>query len=162
MCITGRPAEAGDLAEFERLYVGLLEFDRAHHPQGGSPEFAAIVEARRANARTQLDRGDRRMVLVAAHPNGSLAGYAIILLIDPGPASTDGTALTGVVYELYVDDATRGSGAGSALMDGAERWFRERGAQRVKIEAFAWNEPAIAFYQRRGYVLSDVILTRRL
>lgn len=162
MSITVRPAEAGDLAEFERLYVGLLEFDRTHHPQGELHEFAAIVEARRANAPTQLDGGDQRVVLVAAHPNGPIAGYAIILLTDPGPASTDGTALTGVVYELYVDDAARGSGAGSALMDGAERWFRERGAQRVKIEAFVWNEPAIVFYQRRGYVLSDVTLTRRL
>jgi GNAT superfamily N-acetyltransferase len=140
-----RPAEPGDAEQFERLYVGLLEFDRPHHPQGDATEFAAIMEARRTNARAQIHSDARRTLLVADLPGEQLVGYAIILLTDPGPASTDGTTLTGVVYELFVDEAARGYGAGSALMDAAEQWFRERGAQRVKIEAYAWNDDAIAF-----------------
>jgi GNAT superfamily N-acetyltransferase len=162
MGVIVRPAREGDLAAFERLYLGLLEFDRPHHPQGRLPEFDAIRAARLTNARLQLEGHDRHALLVAQASGDGVVGYAILRLTDPRAASTDGTALTGVVYELFVDETARGSGAGSALMDAAEQWFRERGATRVKIESFAWNHAAITFYERRGYAITDVILTRWL
>jgi GNAT superfamily N-acetyltransferase len=160
--VTVRPAEERDYSAFEALYLGLLEFDRAHHPQRDTLAFDDIILARRANARAALASAGRRQTLVATYPNNALPGYVIIHLDDPGPASTDGTMLTGVIYEFYVDPAARGAGVGVALMLAAEQWFRERGAQRVKVESFAWNTDAIVFYERRGYAISDVILTRWL
>ena len=160
--VSVRAAEERDYPAFEALYLGLLEFDRAHHPQRDSPEYDAIVAARRASARTAMASDERRRTFVATYPLSVILGYISIYLDDPGPASTDGTMLTGVIYELFVDAAARGSGAGVALVRVAERWFREHGAQRVKVESFAWNAEAIAFYERRGYSISDVILTRWL
>lgn len=162
MQVTVRAAEERDYQAFEALYVGLLEFDRAQHPQRDTPAYGDILAARRAQARSALASAERRQTLVATYPWKSIHGYAIIYVDDPGLASTDGTMLTGVVYELFVGPAARGAGIGVALMLAAEQWFRERGAQRVKVESFAWNTDAIAFYERRGYAISDVILTRWL
>lgn len=162
MELTIRPIKEDDYEQFEQLYLDLLEFDRVWHPQRDEPEFERIVAARRAKAREQLVDREHHALLIATNPSKITIGYTIIHIVDPGPASTDGAMLTGVVHELYVTAAARGSGAGSALMEAAEAWFRERGAKRVKVEAFAWNTEAIRFYERRGYAVSDVILTRWL
>ena len=50
-----------------------------------------------------------------------------------------------VLAALHVDPDLKGQGIGSAMMDAAEA----RGAARLEVRAF--NEPAIRFYEARGW-----------
>jgi GNAT superfamily N-acetyltransferase len=55
------------------------------------------------------------------------------------------------VARLWVDDAHRGQGAGSRLMDAAEQYAREQGATNASLDTFGYQ--ARPFYEKRGYRL---------
>ena len=56
-----------------------------------------------------------------------------------------------VVQALIVEEAARGSGLGSKLMQNAECWARERGLTSVSLHTQIARDDAIAFYRRLGY-----------
>ena len=49
------------------------------------------------------------------------------------------------------DDAARGKGVGTALMDAVERAAAVSGARMIVLETQFCNENAIAFYRKRGF-----------
>ena len=53
------------------------------------------------------------------------------------------------IHVLWVDDAGRGRGLGSALLETCERRARELGAHSARLDTFDWQ--AEAFYGRHGY-----------
>lgn len=56
------------------------------------------------------------------------------------------------IKRLYLDPSVRGTGLASRLMDLLEEAAREAGADRVVLHTGARQLPAIALYERRGYV----------
>ena len=62
------------------------------------------------------------------------------------------------VEELVVTEESRRSGIGRALMDRAEAWARQGGAERMQLSLYAANAAATDFYGSLGF--SD--LTRTL
>jgi GNAT superfamily N-acetyltransferase len=61
-----------------------------------------------------------------------------------------------------VPEAWQGRGAGRALMNAAEAWAREHGAERLHLNVWEFNEGAIAFYERLGYVTFSRNMWRKL
>lgn len=53
------------------------------------------------------------------------------------------------VEVLWVADAARGQGLGSALLHEAEQQARALGAQQAALETFEWQAPR--FYEKQGY-----------
>src|ERR1017187_2181711 len=69
----------------------------------------------------------------------------------------------GWVYYLAVDPRYWGDGIGSALMTAAEEWLRSRGAVKIQLMVRTENDDALGFYDKIGYVESDVkVRSRRL
>ncbi len=58
---------------------------------------------------------------------------------------------------LAIDPDHQASGLGKAIMSGAEKYARERGAQRIRISVINLREPLIAWYERQGYSRTGVI-----
>jgi N-acetylglutamate synthase-like GNAT family acetyltransferase len=52
---------------------------------------------------------------------------------------------------VTIDSAEWGRGIGSALLDRAEQWARERGCERLWLVTTNDNLRALYFYQRRGF-----------
>ena len=46
----------------------------------------------------------------------------------------------------------RGRGVGSALVQAAESWARERGLHKLNLEVWPHNEAAIALYRKSGFI----------
>lgn len=52
--------------------------------------------------------------------------------------------------DLVVAESMRGTGLGTALLDQVVKYGAERGVKRINWEVIDWNEPAIAFYEKKG------------
>ncbi|MBU2949927.1 GNAT family N-acetyltransferase [Tamlana agarivorans] len=52
--------------------------------------------------------------------------------------------------DLIVSQAMRGSGLGTALLDQVIKHGHQLGVKRINWEVIDWNEPAIAFYEKKG------------
>lgn len=85
---------------------------------------------------------------VVARRGDDVVGF---VTFQPEPETLAQDVPRGVVTNLYVRDADRGEGVGSALLAVAETTLVERGAERIALEVLATNEAARTFYRRRGY-----------
>ena len=56
-----------------------------------------------------------------------------------------------LLEDLFVSEAARGSGLGSALLEGAIESARGHGCRRVELDVNERNEPAHALYERHGF-----------
>jgi ribosomal protein S18 acetylase RimI-like enzyme len=84
--------------------------------------------------------------------------YNIVALLD-GRAGAMASGLPGDsgAYELrsvWVSPRTRGRGIGDQLIAAVETWARQSGATTLKLAVIPGNEPAIALYQRNGFVVT--------
>ncbi|MBA2275659.1 MAG: GNAT family N-acetyltransferase [Chloroflexi bacterium] len=103
-----------------------------------------------AEARAATD-GARRAWFIAEAPAS-----------EPEPAAPVGLVLVrrrppdvALVFSMWVDSRVRRGGVGRALIDTAERWAGSWGAERIVLWVVAGNEPAIRFYQRLGFMVTE-------
>ncbi|MCL6296285.1 GNAT family N-acetyltransferase [Jejuia spongiicola] len=52
--------------------------------------------------------------------------------------------------DLIVSEKMRGSGLGTALLNEVVKYGHNLGVKRINWEVIDWNEPAIAFYEKKG------------
>ena len=52
--------------------------------------------------------------------------------------------------DLVVSETMRGSGLGTALLNEVVKYCAKQGVKRISWEVLDWNEPAIAFYEKKG------------
>ncbi len=81
-------------------------------------------------------------VFVARDGAGTATGMAA--LVDRGDA-------TGELKRLFVDEAGRGQGVATAVMDALEAAARAQGIHTLQLETGPKQLAAIALYERRGY-----------
>ncbi len=66
------------------------------------------------------------------------------------------------VHDLVVADALRGRGGGKALLERAEAFAREAGAERMRLHVLANNRAAVAAYQSAGYAPYETCFEKTL
>ncbi|CAL9372737.1 N-acetyltransferase family protein [Streptomyces sp. enrichment culture] len=100
--------------------------------------------------------------------------YSIVALLD-GRAVGMAAGLPGdggacELRSVWVSPQARGRSVGDRLTAAVEGWARQRGATTLKLAVLPDNEPAVALYQRNGFVdtgelgdlLSDGVTRERL
>ncbi|WP_318343476.1 GNAT family N-acetyltransferase [Flagellimonas baculiformis] len=80
-----------------------------------------------------------------AETDGGIAGIA---LVYPRYSTWKGPVIH--LEDLIVSKKMRGSGLGTALLDEVVRYGHGLGVKRICWEVLDWNEPAIAFYEKKG------------
>ncbi len=80
-----------------------------------------------------------------AEADGAIVGMA---LVYPRYSTWKGPVIH--LEDLIVTEKMRGSGIGNALLTAVVRYGNELGVKRICWEVLDWNEPAIAFYEKKG------------
>ncbi|RWD94296.1 MAG: GNAT family N-acetyltransferase [Mesorhizobium sp.] len=127
-----RPHVVADNAGLAQLFV---EMQRHYHVP--CPSFETII-ADLAGLPAGVE------ILVAE--TDTIVGFAIFSTIYPGPGLRGGFFLK----ELFVSEASRGSGAGRLLMQALARTALERGHGRVDWTADRENQRLLTFYDSLG------------
>jgi RimJ/RimL family protein N-acetyltransferase len=137
---TVREAEPGDAGRLVELAREVGAEEEGWLITGG--EWRSAGEERRYLR--SLRRHAHAAVFVA-DTDGTIVGRLSISR-DPHPGS-EHVADVG----LMVARGHRRRGAGTALMEAAERWARGAGVRKLELHVFPYNAAAIALYENLGY-----------
>jgi len=108
---------------------------------------------------TQLAEQDV-LVLVAESDGGVVAGY-LYATVEPR-SWRDLRDEAGFVHDVVVDEAFRGRGIATALVEAAASWFTSRGLPRLVLWTATHNPAAQRLFTRLGFRQTMVEMTREL
>jgi ribosomal protein S18 acetylase RimI-like enzyme len=152
-----RAATRSDLPVIGRLGASLM---RAHHAYDRARFMSPGAHPEHAYARflgSQLDQPD--VAIFVAEDDG-VVGY-VYAGIEP-ISWKELRDECGYVHDLVVDEAHRGKGVGTALMDAALAWMTERGLARVVLWTAQPNEGAQHLFDRLGFRRTMIEMTKEL
>jgi GNAT superfamily N-acetyltransferase len=141
-----RRLEDSDRDSWQRLWEGYLHFYRGE-----------VSPAVTDGTFTRLCAADSGLVgLVAVTAEERLVGFAH-LIFHP---STWSSAPYCYLEDLFVDPASRGTGAAKELIEAVYQQADESGASRVYWETQEFNSPARSLYDTVGHRTSFIIYER--
>jgi GNAT superfamily N-acetyltransferase len=155
---TIRRAEPRDAGALGLLGAALM---RTHVAFDSQRFLAAGDHAERGYAsflRSQLD--DDEVVVFVAERDGRIIGYVYAGLEPMSWKELRGPA--GFIHDVVVDDESRSGGAGTALIEAAVAWLKERGAPRVVLWTADRNQAAQRLFARLGFRRTMIEMTREL
>ena len=149
------PADVGSLAD---IYQASAEHHQRLDPSlYSTPDYLALRE--RYAKRLPLP-GDEEILV--AEVDGEVVGW-IEMLLRPatGQPRMMRDALS-VALDIAVLPEHRGHGVGSLLVEAAETWATERGAEVMTLSTHVANFDAIRFYQERhGFRTTGILMMKR-
>ena len=153
-----RAATKADLPALGRLAVQLV---RLHHDFDAARFMAATDQTERGYGSylgTQLT--ERGTTVLVATVESTVVGYAWGSLDGIDYMSLRGPA--GVLHDLVVDEAQRGRGIGSLLLDAVIAALEATGARQFVLSTAARNESAQRLFARHGFRPTMLEMTRDL
>ncbi|MCC3861862.1 GNAT family N-acetyltransferase [Pseudemcibacter aquimaris] len=105
-----------------------------------------------------LDNKDVIQQILIAEDNGERLGFIQV------EESEDEVSLEtcAKIQLLAVTKEAQGKGVGSALMNRAVRWAKEKGFRLISLEVFANNKNARAFYEAQGFQNDTMFMVKPL
>ena len=102
--------------------------------------------------------GDPDRPIFVAVENGKVYGYAFCIRkeVTNHPVLADAKEL--YIDDLCVDASARGKGVGTLLYQAAVALAKEMGLNRVTLNVWAFNESALAFYEKCGMKVQRMIM----
>jgi GNAT superfamily N-acetyltransferase len=148
MDVTIRNAAHRDLDRMVALLEALFAIEA---------DFIVDKSRQQRGLRLMLDGcGKHRCVKVAETGDQVVAMCTAQMMV-----STAEGALSALVEDLVVAERMRGHGIGKALLAAVETWARQHGATRLQLLADKGNSPALEFYQRQGWAVTQLICLRK-
>lgn len=146
MTITIRLATLDDYAAFCNL---MAQIDTLHREQEPTVFREAIPARDRPFFEMWLDSRGRR--LLVAEADGQVVGLVMaeVIYTPNFPILKPRTYVH--VDTLVVDANAQRQGIGQALMGAVHEWAESRDIHEVQLGVWAFNQGAIAFYERLGY-----------
>jgi GNAT superfamily N-acetyltransferase len=146
--VTIRRAIPADMAEMQRLNKALYTYENSHrlyedsfdlewtYSEAGNKYFRELLSDV-PNSTAFVAESDGKVIGYLA------AGYREIIYRAGSPVAE--------IENMCVEEGSRRSGVGRALVETFKQWAEARGAKRLRVTAFAGNAIAISFYRKCGF-----------
>jgi len=141
------PADAPRIAD---IYVAMARHHAALDPAEYRVPQHDDVAARFGSELEAADDADLHLV---AEVDGLVVGQLDAFTRPQPPAGSMRVPRQSALIGIAVDEGWRGRGVGSALMQAAETWARERGLDSLELDVAGPNNDARRLYDRLGYGL---------
>jgi GNAT superfamily N-acetyltransferase len=133
----------------------ILDFIRKKATFDGVPH---LVEATEEQLATELFELRPVAFVLFAEIDGRVVGFAIYFLTFSSFLARPGIWLD----DLFVEESSRGQGAGKALLSHLGKLADQREYGRIEWVTAAHNAKGLAFYQRNGARVQDTVRVLRL
>lgn len=144
-----RLAEAKDLARIAELWEEVAECHARIDSRFGKPAADGKEKVRKWMGEAIGKDAKEGRVLLVAEVGGEVVG-ALHGQMSVSPPALAGPAV-GMISDLYVDEAVRRRGVGRKLVEASMRWFKEHGAEAVKMSVAVRNEGGVRFWEAMGF-----------
>lgn len=162
MSVRVREAAAADVATLARLYGEFHSFHVA-----GVPDLLRNPDPGEANP-VDFERqviaivADEDALMLLAEERGAAVGFAEAYLRTDERTPFTHERRYVLLQSVGVTTASRGRGAGRALVDAVERWARSRGAVELRLNTWDFDGGPLGFYERLGYTTQKRRLVKLL
>jgi GNAT superfamily N-acetyltransferase len=165
MSVTVRPARSGDGAGIAQVWLSTAAYyshlDPGHFQVPRAEGLAQGWE-------DELGHDNVNSLRLVAEADGSVIGWLSARIELPEDSA--GMQLTRehgwtrlAVDALLVDRDQWRHGAGTALLEAAEAWGRDRGAQVARLDTYAHSPVSVPFYEdRMGYQRRSIVFQKQL
>ena len=119
-------------------------------------EFKSDRDAQVRGLKSVIENNDVGDILVVRDNDHVIAMVNVLYTV-----STALGARVGILEDMVVSSAGRGSGVGSKLLERAMEFAKEKGCQRITLLTDNDNEGAHRFYQKHGFSLSTMVAFRK-
>lgn len=120
-------------------------------------EFKSNRDAQIRGLKLVIENDDIGDILVVRENENVIAMVNILYTV-----STALGARVGILEDMVVSSAGRGTGIGSKLLERALEFARDKGCQRMTLLTDHDNDTAHRFYQKHGFELSTMVAFRKL
>lgn len=165
MGVTIRLARRGDGAGIARAWLSSAAYYARLDPEHFQvPRAVGLAEG----WDDQLGQGGDDSLQLVAESGGRVIGWLSARIEPPGEeAAGQLTREHGwtrlVVDALIVDRDHWRQGAGTRLLEVAEAWGRDRGAQVARLDTYAHSPVSVPFYEdRMGYHRRSIVFQKQL
>ena len=141
-----RPAQKSDAASLAALSIEV--WIGTYLKRGVNAFFAEFALSEFTTARFEAILDDGQDLLMVSENEDGIDGY--IRLAESRAAPVDGLSDLEIVT-FYVQPRHHGKGIGSALLDIAIDYMREKGRPSIWLTTNSENTPAIDFYLAKGF-----------
>lgn len=66
------------------------------------------------------------------------------------------------IFDIFVEESERKKGYGEFMLGWLEQKTKELGHHEISLHAFNYNRPAISLYEKFGYQVTNVYMTKKL
>ena len=146
MAIQVRPARRDELTRVNELRRMVSDVHVQGRPDIFRPGFCEALER---HVYEEFD-GEESDIIVAL-VDGVIAGFATVQYIRRPESPYSFARDFYRVEEFGVDAAYRRQGVATALVDYMKNDAREKGFNRIELDAWAFNEGALTFYENAGF-----------
>ena len=148
MNITIRKAQNSDSKGVLRLLEQIAEL----HHQGRPDIFKGNTKKYTEDELSEILKDKDKPTFVAVDDSDKVLGYVFCMV-----AETKGHAVLKNSRSLYIDDfcvdrSLRGQNIGKKLFEAVKSYAYETGAYNIDLNVWEFNEGAIEFYQKCGFV----------
>ncbi len=151
--MTIRPAQPSDREFVLAMADRLVSFDvpsfrtKDELAEGDRRALAAWFERLQHDSPVEAQGAEADEAMFVAELDGKPAGCAYLVTLVDYFSERPHAHLS----VLAVSAEAEGKGVGSALLDRSEAWARERGSDRLTLNALVTNSRARGIYERRGF-----------
>lgn len=114
------------------------------------PRFTTSLIANEVMAKwVEENIQDRNSLVIVAMHQERVVGYCLGMILENPPVVTE--PLYGYISEIAVEEAFRRKGIGGTLLKEVHRWFKEKNASYIEVNASIYNQISRSFWRRYGY-----------
>lgn len=160
---TIRVAKLEDKDALRRLYI---EFHQFH--VCGVPERLVSLEKMTSQQVDELRRNIEKIIndkdseILIAQNYDQIVGLAEVYLKKDEPQPAKKAYTYGHLQSLVINHKSRRFGIGRLLVEVAERWAKEKGAEEMRLDIWEFREGPLQFYEKLGYRTLRRNLIRKL
>jgi GNAT superfamily N-acetyltransferase len=167
MSVQIRPPLPGDGEGMARVWLSAGAYYASLDPALFQvPSTDGLAESFEADIGATSESTD--VLRLVAEQNGQVAGWLTARLAQPAASAAHQLVrelgwIRLMVDALVVDQAQWRHGTGTALLEAAESWGRDRGASMVRLDTYVHSPVSVPFYERHmGYQRRSIHFAREL